>query len=98
MSELQKKAAAMKNLELDAMEERNAARLKRECRYLMTDRLTDLVESSLTVDVIKRRQALLDTEDDRIQDDNIARSAAEFGKQPPPFHSPSIFISKKGSY
>ena len=57
MSTLQEAAQAMKNLELEASEERNAAQLKRECRNLIDESPSERLASTLDVDAIKRRQA-----------------------------------------
>jgi|GEM_PF-5367513 len=57
MATLQEAAQAMKNLELEASEERNAAQLKRECRCLIQERPSEMLASTLAVDAIKQAQA-----------------------------------------
>lgn len=99
MTTLQDAVAAMENAKLEAMQERNAAQLKREFSKLTRDETpAEKNQAFLEGEAIKRRQALLDTVEDKWHDEDIARSRAEFGKQPPPNPWPTMGISKKGSY
>lgn len=54
---LEHAAQAMSNLQTEAMLQRNARQLKRECRNLIEESPSERLASTLEVDAVRRRQA-----------------------------------------